>query len=337
MIFNYMPKFITMKRRVISLTIIMVAAILFCTDLNARYFVAGHENNGSLFSNENNRSKYFPSLPASRVNNNHDHENPKGMYAGLFFGTSALNYQLDGSPVLISQIGYQRGDDSVVIMVPDGVDAIVSPSSDNQKLNLDAGFWLGYFPGFLTFEIADDKTLAFGAMTLLGLSFNGGFGGWLGIGPEVMFASGRLSFNAGYSFGWTGQQRNLGNLQLDGAQQIIIQSSSLSGCTAEDFQSESPFCRMHNQDSEFYVIGSSMTQSVYARFGFTFSESSGVALVLGYRQMRSSNISYELWGPYRKTANEDRSPLPGPEMDGLSSAFGFDGLFFQIELFNKPF
>ncbi len=266
------------------------------------------------------------------------HENPKGLYAGLFFGTSQLNYAFDGKPIELTSIDFGRGQRDSVITLADGV-ATLNPDADNQRLNLDAGFWLGYFPGFLTFEMEGEKTLAFGAMTQLGLSFNGGFGGWLGIGPEVMFASGPLSINVGYGFGWTGTQRKLGNLQLNGIDEIIIDSSSLNGCTPESFTSESSFCRLHNADSEFYVIGSAGVSNAYARLGYSFGaeQKNGLGLVIGFRNERSSNVRYELWGPHEKIGRDERSGLSGPEMNGLTGNFGFGGLFVQIEFFTRPF
>jgi hypothetical protein len=264
--------------------------------------------------------------------------NPKGLYAGVFFGTSQLNYAFDGEPIQLSSIDFGRGQRDSVITLADGV-ATLNPDASNQQLNLDAGLWLGYFPGFLTFDLGEKQKLAFGAMTQLGLSFNGGFGGWLGIGPEVMFASGPLSVNVGYGFGWTGTQRKLGNLQLEGIDQIIIESSSLTGCTAEDFSSESSFCRLHNTDSELYVIGSAGVSNAYARLGYSFGQEqkNGLGLVIGVRSERSSNVRYELWGPHEKIGGDERSSLSGPEMNSLTSNFGFSGLFVQIEFFTRPF
>lgn len=265
-------------------------------------------------------------------------ENPKGMYAGIFFGTSQLNYSFDGNPIELTSIDYGwRNSDSLVTW-SNGV-ATINPESRDQKLNLDAGFWLGYFPSFLTFEMAGEKKLAFGAMTQLGLSFNGGFGGWLGIGPEVMFASGPLSVNLGYGFGWTGTQRKLGNLQLDGIDQIIIETSSLYGCTDEDFASSSSFCRLHNTDSELYVIGSAFVNNAFARLGYSFGaeQKNGLGLVIGLRNECSSNVRYELWGPYEKVGRDERSGLSGPEIQNLNNKFGFGGFFVQIEFFTRPF
>lgn len=264
--------------------------------------------------------------------------NPKGLYAGMFFGTSQLNYAFDGEPITLSGIDYGRSFPDSVVTIENGV-ATIDPDASDQRLNLDAGFWLGYFPGFLTFDMEGEKTLAFGAMTQLGLSFNGGFGGWLGIGPEVMFASGPLSVNLGYGFGWTGTQRKLGKLQLDGTDEIIIDSSSLDGCTEEDFTSASNFCRLHNADSELYVIGSAGVNNAYARLGYSFGaeQKNGLGLVIGFRSERTSNVRYELWGPHEKVGGEERSGLSGPEMQSMTNDFGFGGLFVQIEFFTRPF
>ncbi len=264
--------------------------------------------------------------------------NPKGMYAGMFFGTSQLNYSFDGSAVSISEMDFGGAYADSVVTLSDGV-ATVSPDSKDQRMNLDAGFWLGYFPGFLTFDLGEEKTLAVGAMTQLGLSFNGGFGGWVGIGPEVMFAAGRLSVNMGYSIGYTGTQRKLGALQLDGVSDIVIESNFDNNCTPEDFANEGSMCRLHNSDSEFYVIADAFTQSFYSRIGYSFGaeKKNGIAFVIGHRQERSSNVRYELWGPHEKIANEHRSTLNGQEMKSLQNGFNFTGLFFQIEFFTRPF
>lgn len=265
-------------------------------------------------------------------------ENPKGMYAGMFFGTSQLNYSFDGSPISISSI--DRGGtllDSVVT-IPAGR-ATVTPDSKDQRMNLDAGFWLGYFPGFLTFNLGKEQKLALGAMTQLGLSFNGGFGAWLGIGPELMYTNGPVSVNVGYGIGWTGTRRKLGKLDLSGVDAIVVESNFL-GCSAEDFESENiSSCRLHNEESELYVIGSSQTQSFYARIGYVFGKDkkSGLGIVIGNRQERTSNVSYELWGPYKKPLDGHKSALNGAEFQSLKNDFGFSGLFIQIELFTRPF
>lgn len=265
-------------------------------------------------------------------------ENPKGMYAGMFFGTSQLNYSFDGSPISISSIDRGGALQDSVVTIAEGV-ANVSPDSKNQRMNLDAGFWLGYFPGFLTFNLGEEQKLALGAMTQLGLSFNGGFGAWLGIGPELMYTHGAVSVNVGYGIGWTGTQRKLGKLNLSGVDAIVVESRFL-GCTAEDFKSENlSSCRLHNEESELYVIGSAQTQSFYARIGYVFGEDkkSGLGIVIGNRQERTSNVRYELWGPYEKPVNGHKSALNGAEFQSLKNDFGFSGLFIQIELFTRPF
>lgn len=206
-------------------------------------------------------------------------------------------------------------------------------------MNLDAGVWLGYFPPFLTFETGEEQKLAFGGMTQAGFSFNGGFGGWLGIGPEVMYTNGPLSINVGYGFGWAGTQRKLGKLQLDGVEEIIIESSSMFGCPPEDFLSESPNCRLHNADSELYVVASSRVRNAYTRLGYAFGpeKRNGVGLVIGLRDERTSDVGYELWGPHEKIDDSQKSELRGPEMQSLLSGFGMGGLFVQVELFTRPF
>lgn len=264
-------------------------------------------------------------------------ENPKGMYAGMFLGTSQLNYSFDGSPISISSIDRGGLQDSVVT-IPAGR-ATVSPDSKDQRMNLDAGFWLGYFPGFLTFNLGKEQKLALGAMTQLGLSFNGGFGAWLGIGPELMYTNGPVSVNVGYGIGWTGTQRKLGKLDLSGVDAIVVESNFL-GCSAEDFESENiSSCRLHNEQSELYVLGSAQTQSFYARIGYSFGEDkkNGLGIVIGNRQERTSNVRYELWGPHEKPLDGHKSALNGTEFQSLKNNFGFSGLFIQIELFTRPF
>jgi len=268
----------------------------------------------------------------------HVDQNPKGLYAGLFFGTSRLDYSFDGEKVFLTSIDFGNNKPDSVVTLADGV-ASINPQSDAQRMNLDAGFWIGYFPGFLNFQLSESSNLALGGMTQFGLSFNGGFGGWLGIGPEVMFASGPFSVNMGYGIGWTGTQRKIGTLALEGINEIVIEESSLIGCAPEDFSSESIFCRLHNSDSELVVIGSGRSSSTYLRLGYSFGESktTGIGLVVGMRSMRTTEVRYELWGPHVKQFNEHRSGLSGAEMEALNGNFGMGGLFVQIELFTRPF
>ncbi len=276
-------------------------------------------------------------------------ENPKGLYAGLFFGSSQLNYSFDGQPIALSEIsrGGIAGDSAVVMLGDD--EATLNPDSKNQRLNLDAGLYLGYFPGFLTFEIGQNEKLALGVMTQLGLSFNGGFGAWLSAGPELMFASGRFAVNAGYSFGWVSTQRKISNLIVKDGGSIIIENGRADvdedgniipfACRPEDYASENSFCRLHNNDSEFYVIGSARTNSSYLRLSYAFSadKKSGIGLVIGHRSNLNPKVRYELWGPHEKIGNQERSALNGPEIQALDGNFGFGGIFFQIEMFTRPF
>lgn len=325
-----------LKKLRVSVVALLIAFYFLPIDVNAQTLNAAVQTkNFNMGLNDNAASKFSYNNLLVPQKKSETSENAKGLYASLFFGTSQLNYNFDNSNnIMLSQITQLKGFDSI-IPIPNGVSATLDPSSTSQKLNLDAGLWLGYFPKFLNFELADEKTLSIGVMSKLGLSFNGGLGAWLGAGPEVMYSHDKLTFNFGYLFGWTGTQRALGNLQLTGSDRIIVETG-FEPPTDEKFESESGFYRLHNEDSKLMVIASSRINSVYGRIGYTFSERTGVGLIIGYRNMQTLKTSYELWGPHKKLGNTERSPLNGPEMSNLSSSFGFDGFFIQIQLYEKP-
>jgi hypothetical protein len=311
-----------------SLTLCVSQLELKAQSLNGFQLLYKQPESKAISNNTIYKNVHKPAMSSA------ENGNPNGLFASLFFGTSQLKYKFNEADIAISQISFGRGNEDSIIPIPNGVSAVVNPGTSSQKLNLDAGLWLGYFPKFLHFQLAEEKSLSLGVMSKVGFSFNGGLGAWLGVGPELMYTQNQWSFNLGYLVGWTGTQKTLANLQLKGTDSIVIQSGI--DPSLDNFKSESPLYRLHNEDSKFNIVASSSTSAIYARLGYTFSERTGVGIVLGYRNMKSLNTSYELKGPYKKTGSEERTPLKGPEMDNLSSSFGFNGLFFQIQLFEKP-
>jgi hypothetical protein len=263
--------------------------------------------------------------------------NPKGMYAGIFFGYSNLQFSYGKDPISLTEIGFSRITDSVVAL-PKDIKATIDPASESSSINLDAGFYLGYFPGLLTFNLAENQVLAFGAMTKLGLSFRNGFGAWLGVGPEVAYRKDAWSVNAGYLFSYVSMDRKLGKLKLEGTDFIVIEDAYRFGSNPQ-WESESSQWRRHDVNSELVASGSAISQSPYIRLGYNWGgdDKSGIGLVIGYRMAQNNDVKYELHGQHKKIAEEHKSPLRGAEFQNLGNALNFSGLYVQLELFTVPF
>jgi hypothetical protein len=277
-------------------------------------------------------------------------KNPKGLYAGLYFGNSSASFNYDGTPIVITEISYGAARPDSVVTVPNGVVATVTPEVRDLNLNLNAGLWLGYFPKFTTLSLGESTKIGLGAMSQLGFSFSGGggLGVTLGIGPEMMFVAGPFSLNFGYGIGFAGQERKLGKLNIVGADYIVIQDNNtvvVNGilrdvpCTLEDFKSSSMFCRMCDNATDFVAKSGATTQSFYTRIGYGFGseKESAINLVFGLRFSESTKLDYELWGAYKKGINSERLGLPGPEISSLGNSFDLSGVFFQIEFLTRPF
>jgi hypothetical protein len=263
--------------------------------------------------------------------------NPKGMYAGLYFGGSTLKFNSGSDPITLTEIGFSRINDSIV-KIPNGVKATVDPAAESSSLNLDAGFYLGYFPKLLTFSLPDNQVIAAGAMTNLGVSFRNGFGAWLGIGPEIAYRKDAWSLHLGYLFSFHSMDRKLGTLRLEGADNIVIQEEFGLNKKPE-WETESAQWRRHDTNSELFVLGSATSQSPYLRLGYNWGgeNKSGVGLVIGYRTANNNAVEYELRGKVEKVSSEHKSPLNGKEFQNLGNALDFGGLYVQLELFTVPF